>query len=199
MQTSNYDAEFGRSASATINVVTRSGGDQYHGGGFEFVQNNIFNAENPGTKLTNPTAKGYCGRAAISLQRLWMGPWRPHSVYPAERQAVFLCRARVEEVSRGIPGIDGCVGSRDVSHGDGGGEETSPTSIPAGPGLPGIALKTPAVIPASCSGGVLYTAPNVINPAVSPAMARLLRRSTRRRRNCLSGEHLPTSTGCQQH
>ena len=63
VQTSNYDAEFGRSASSTINVVTRSGGDQYHGGAFEFVQNNIFNAENAGTKLTNPTAKGYAGRA----------------------------------------------------------------------------------------------------------------------------------------
>ena len=59
VQASNYDAEFGRSASATINVVTKSGGEQYHGGGFEFVQNNDFNAENAGTKLTNPTAKGY--------------------------------------------------------------------------------------------------------------------------------------------
>jgi hypothetical protein len=41
VQTSNYDAEFGRSASSTINVVTRSGGDQYHGGAFEFVQNKL--------------------------------------------------------------------------------------------------------------------------------------------------------------
>jgi len=30
IQTSNYDAEFGRSASATINVVTKSGGTHYH-------------------------------------------------------------------------------------------------------------------------------------------------------------------------
>ncbi len=59
VQTSNYDAEFGRSASATINVVTKSGGNQYHGGGFEFVQNNTFNAENKGTRLTNPALKGY--------------------------------------------------------------------------------------------------------------------------------------------
>src|SRR5467141_2603177 len=59
VQTSNYDAEFGRSASSTINVITKSGGNQYHGGAFEFVQNNIFNAENAGTKLTNPTATGY--------------------------------------------------------------------------------------------------------------------------------------------
>jgi len=36
--------------------------------------------------------------------------------------------------------------------------------LPPAAGKPGIALATPAVIPASC-GGVLYTAPNVINPA----------------------------------
>src|ERR1700745_3808226 len=59
VQTSNYDAEFCRSASSTINVVTRSGGEQFHGAGFEFVQNHIFNAETPGTKLTTPTATGY--------------------------------------------------------------------------------------------------------------------------------------------
>ncbi len=38
----------GAPASATVNVVTKSGGEQYHGGGFEFVQNNIFNAETQG-------------------------------------------------------------------------------------------------------------------------------------------------------
>ena len=54
VQTSNYDAEFGRSASSTVNVVTKSGGDKYHGSAFEFVQNNNFNAENAGTKLTTP-------------------------------------------------------------------------------------------------------------------------------------------------
>jgi len=36
VQASNYDAEFGRSASSTVNVVTKSGGEKYHGGGFEF-------------------------------------------------------------------------------------------------------------------------------------------------------------------
>jgi hypothetical protein len=37
VQSSNYDAEFGRSASSTVNVVTKSGGERFHGGGFEFV------------------------------------------------------------------------------------------------------------------------------------------------------------------
>ena len=58
----------------------------------------------------------------VRLKALKASAWNwPHPVYPAERQAVFLCRAGVEEVSRGIPRIDGCFGSRDFSHGDGGG------------------------------------------------------------------------------
>jgi hypothetical protein len=54
VQTNNYDAEYGRSSSASINVVTRSGGDQYHGTAFEFLQNNDFNARTSSTKLQNP-------------------------------------------------------------------------------------------------------------------------------------------------
>jgi Carboxypeptidase regulatory-like domain len=54
VQTNNYDAEFGRSSSASINVVTRSGGDQYHGTAFEFIQNNDWNVRLSQTKLQTP-------------------------------------------------------------------------------------------------------------------------------------------------
>ncbi len=68
VQTNNYDAEFGRSTSASINVVTRSGGDQYHGTAFEFIQNNDWNARLSQTKLQtakcasggNPGGKYVC-------------------------------------------------------------------------------------------------------------------------------------------
>ena len=46
IQTSNYSAEYGRSNGASVNVVTRSGGDAWHGGLFEYVRNNIFDARN---------------------------------------------------------------------------------------------------------------------------------------------------------
>jgi hypothetical protein len=39
-----YPAESGRSGGGQINVVTRSGGDKFHGGGFEFIRNEAFNA-----------------------------------------------------------------------------------------------------------------------------------------------------------
>jgi hypothetical protein len=56
IQTSNYDAEFGRSNGASINVVTKSGGDAWHGTAFEFVRNNIFDARNALQSSTGNTA-----------------------------------------------------------------------------------------------------------------------------------------------
>jgi hypothetical protein len=44
VQTSNYDAEFGQSAGAVVNIVTKSGGRKFHGDAFEFLRNGYFNA-----------------------------------------------------------------------------------------------------------------------------------------------------------
>ncbi len=87
-----------------------------------------------------------------------MGPWRSDPLYPAQRKTVFLCRAGNGKSSAAFyPGLTAASV-----------QETFPTAAEAagnftdvltGPnGTPGLALKTPAVIPASC-GGVLYTAP----------------------------------------
>jgi hypothetical protein len=160
VQASNYDAEFGRSASATINVVTRSGGNQYHGGGFEFVQNNIFNAENAGTKLTNPTAKGYAAVPPFHFNDFGWDLGGPIP-YIQRKGKLFFFAGQEWKKFRGVyPGLTAASV-----------QETFPTAMEAAGnftdvynGGAGLVLKTPAVIPASC-GGVLYTAPNVINPA----------------------------------
>ena len=49
---SMYPAESGRSGGGQVNVVTRSGGDEFHGNFFEFVRNEKFNA---GTYFNNQT------------------------------------------------------------------------------------------------------------------------------------------------
>src|SRR5208283_3132015 len=44
--TSNYGAQFGRSASGTVQVRLKSGGSQFHGVGYEFIRNEDFDARN---------------------------------------------------------------------------------------------------------------------------------------------------------
>jgi hypothetical protein len=44
--TSNYGAMYGRSASGTILVTTKSGGSAYHGDAYLFFRNNVMNARN---------------------------------------------------------------------------------------------------------------------------------------------------------
>jgi hypothetical protein len=44
--TSNYGAQFGRTASGTVEVTTKSGTEQLHGNLYEFIRNEAFNARN---------------------------------------------------------------------------------------------------------------------------------------------------------
>ncbi len=53
--TSNFDAEFGRSPSAVINVITRSGTDRFHGAAYDYIRNNSFDARNYFVQPTSPT------------------------------------------------------------------------------------------------------------------------------------------------
>ncbi len=44
--TSNYNAEYGQNAGGVVNIITKSGGSQFHGDLFEFLRNRYFNAAN---------------------------------------------------------------------------------------------------------------------------------------------------------
>ena len=61
MQTSNYSAEYGQSAGAVVNIVTKSGGSAYHGDLFEFVRNGMFNARNHFATLVDPLHRNQFG------------------------------------------------------------------------------------------------------------------------------------------
>jgi len=43
--TNSFDAEYGRNSGAVVNVVTKSGTNQFHGDVYEFIRNNSFNAK----------------------------------------------------------------------------------------------------------------------------------------------------------
>ncbi len=55
VQTSNFSAEYGASAGAIVNVVTKSGTNKLHGSAFEFLRNNAFDARNFFQPASSPT------------------------------------------------------------------------------------------------------------------------------------------------
>lgn len=61
VQTSNYNAEYGQSAGAVVNIVTKSGGQQYHGDLFEYLRNGVFNARNYFASTVDPLKRHQFG------------------------------------------------------------------------------------------------------------------------------------------
>jgi outer membrane receptor protein involved in Fe transport len=54
VQTSNYSAEYGSNAGGVVNVITKSGTNNFHGDAFEFNRNPAFNAQNFFATPTTP-------------------------------------------------------------------------------------------------------------------------------------------------
>jgi hypothetical protein len=52
VNTSNYSAEYGRSAGGVTNAVTKSGTNEFHGSGFIYDRNNKWGARNPRSTIT---------------------------------------------------------------------------------------------------------------------------------------------------
>jgi hypothetical protein len=53
--TNNFDAEYGNYSGGIVNVVTKSGANQFHGSGFEFLRNTALDAKN----FFDPTVETY--------------------------------------------------------------------------------------------------------------------------------------------
>lgn len=52
--TNNYAAEYGRAAGGVVNIITRSGSNEFHGDVFGFLRNRNFQAVNPFSTVANP-------------------------------------------------------------------------------------------------------------------------------------------------
>jgi hypothetical protein len=53
VQTANYDAAYGRGTGANVDLVSKIGTNKFHGSAWEFVRNNIFNANDFFSKLAD--------------------------------------------------------------------------------------------------------------------------------------------------
>jgi hypothetical protein len=63
VQTNNYSAEYGRASGAIVNVVTKSGTNQFHGDVFEFLRNGNLNARNFFAPVPDPLKRNQFGGA----------------------------------------------------------------------------------------------------------------------------------------
>jgi len=61
VQTSNYSARYGGNAGGVVNIVTKSGENQFHGDLFEFVRNSVFNAHDFFAAHTDPLKRNQFG------------------------------------------------------------------------------------------------------------------------------------------
>jgi outer membrane receptor protein involved in Fe transport len=75
INTSNFSAEYGRSAGGVVNTVTKSGGNQLHGELFFYDRDNAWGATNPYTLLQtlDPTTNSYVTSAVKPVD--WRKQW----------------------------------------------------------------------------------------------------------------------------
>lgn len=64
VNTSNFSAEYGRSAGGVINAITKSGTNEFHGSAFIYDRNNKWGARNPNTFI-NQLVNGVSTRVAL--------------------------------------------------------------------------------------------------------------------------------------
>jgi hypothetical protein len=122
VSTSTYSAEYGRTAGAQINVVTKSGTNKIHGSLFEYLRNDVFDANNfftvPGTSkaLRRNQFGGSLGGPVIKNRMFYFGSYEG----TRERRSVSSFNTAPNEAwlrgdfrnVRG-PGRDGVLGNAD--------------------------------------------------------------------------------------
>jgi len=83
LQTNTYSAEFGRSAGAVVNAITKSGTNRYHGNAFEFFRNSALDSrdlfEDPAQKKASFKQNqfgGTLGGPIVKDKLFWFGDYQ---------------------------------------------------------------------------------------------------------------------------
>ena len=120
IQTSNFSAEYGRNAGASINVVTRSGGNDYHGSAYEFIRNDKLDARNVFSSVKQKLRFNNFGwnfNGPIVKDKLFFFVGQEYKYIrqdAAPVRRILPTRAeRLGDFSRRLAGFDGIIGTAD--------------------------------------------------------------------------------------
>jgi hypothetical protein len=92
IQTSNYSAEFGQVGGGLFNVTMRSGTNQYHGAGYDYLMNEDFNASTPFTNALPRTRRndyGFNLGGPVWIPKIYKGKDKTFFFYNREQYREF--------------------------------------------------------------------------------------------------------------
>lgn len=120
IQTSNFSAEYGRNSGAQVSLVTRSGGNDFHGSAFEFLRNDKLDARSFFARV-RPTLRfnnfGYSIGGPIFKDKLFFfggQEWKYiRRLSAAQRRTVPTLAELNGDFSFRLRGADGLVGTND--------------------------------------------------------------------------------------
>jgi hypothetical protein len=123
VQTSNFSAEYGRNSGAAINVVTQSGGNDYHGSVFEYLRNEKLDANsaiNVSRNIARPSLRynnfGYSfGGPIIKDKFFFFGgmEWKYIRRFSETSRVIPTLAERNGDFRQRLRGPDGVVGTDD--------------------------------------------------------------------------------------
>jgi len=93
IQTSNYSAEFGQVGGGLFNITTRSGTNQYHGAGYDYLANEDFNASTPFTNALPRTRRndyGFNVGGPVWIPKIYNGKDKTFFFYNREQYREFF-------------------------------------------------------------------------------------------------------------
>ena len=105
--TSNYGAQFGRTASGTVQVTTKSGGDHLHGNLYEFIRNEAFNTRNyfdSGSKAPLYRRQDFGGTVGgpLTIPKIYDGKKRKTYFFFSEE---FRLEKTPTDYNQAVPGL----------------------------------------------------------------------------------------------
>ncbi|MBZ2176591.1 MAG: TonB-dependent receptor domain-containing protein [Acidobacteriota bacterium] len=108
MQTSNFKAEFGRASGAVVNLVTKQGGNEWHGSAYYLLQNEAFNSRNPLLTARNPVRVNMPGitlGGPLKKDRLFFFGGYEVNVRNAYRSSSTITTLTAAERARAVPAV----------------------------------------------------------------------------------------------